>query len=84
MIYNHHLCLIDRALWPLAVKSISDWKNEYHHRCLACSVRDRYGAFFHSAKYRVSDHIRATSISDTSTLRGLLQPEPPQRLSPSP
>ena len=34
MIYNHQLCLIDRALWPFAVKSISDWKNEYHPECL--------------------------------------------------
>ena len=34
MIYNHQLCLIDRGLWPFAVKSISDWKNEYHPECL--------------------------------------------------
>jgi hypothetical protein len=30
MIYNHQLCLIDQRLWPFAVKSISDWKSEYH------------------------------------------------------
>ena len=29
-IYNHQLCVLDRSLWPFAVKSISDWKNEYH------------------------------------------------------
>jgi hypothetical protein len=28
-IYNHQLCTVDRAVWPLAVRSISDWKNEY-------------------------------------------------------
>ena len=33
MIYNHQLCLIDRRVWPFAVKSISDWKNEYHPEC---------------------------------------------------
>jgi His-Xaa-Ser system radical SAM maturase HxsC len=59
MIYNHQLCLIDRAIWPWAVKSISDWKNEYHPECLECSVRTACGGFFFSAKYRVSDNIRA-------------------------
>jgi hypothetical protein len=59
MIYNTPLCLIDRELWPFAVKSISDWKNEYHPECLSCSVREQCGGFFYSAKYRVSDHIKA-------------------------
>jgi His-Xaa-Ser system radical SAM maturase HxsC len=59
MVYNLPLCLIDRDLWPFAVKSISDWKNEYHPECLSCSVLDRCGGFFFSAKYRLSDHIRA-------------------------
>jgi His-Xaa-Ser system radical SAM maturase HxsC len=59
MIYNHQLCLIDRAAWPWAVKSISDWKNEYHPECLSCGVRDACGGFFFSSKYRVSGHIRA-------------------------
>lgn len=59
MIYNHQLCLIDRRLWPFAVKSISDWKNEYIDECRACSVADRCGGFFSSASYRMSDNIRA-------------------------
>jgi His-Xaa-Ser system radical SAM maturase HxsC len=59
MIYNHQLCLIDRELWPFAVRSISDWKNEYHPECDSCSVRERCGGFFFSAKYRVSKNIRA-------------------------
>jgi hypothetical protein len=59
MIYNHQLCLLDRRLWPLAVRSISDWKNEYHSECAACSVRSECGGFFFSAKYRMSDHIKA-------------------------
>ncbi len=33
MIYNHQLCLIPRELWPWTVRSISDWKNEYHPEC---------------------------------------------------
>lgn len=59
MIYNHQLCLIDRELWPFAVRSISDWKNEYHPECLDCSVRERCGGFFFSAKYKVSEKIKA-------------------------
>lgn len=59
MIYNHQLCLIDRHLWRFAVKSISDWKNEFHPECLRCSVQHDCGGFFYSAKYRMSDHIQA-------------------------
>jgi His-Xaa-Ser system radical SAM maturase HxsC len=59
MIYNHQLCLIPRDLWPFAVRSISDWKNEYHPECQTCSVRDQCGGFFFSAKYKVSDKIKA-------------------------
>ena len=43
MIYNHQLCLIDPRVWPFAVKSISDWKNEYHPNA-CCAVRDRAAA----------------------------------------
>jgi hypothetical protein len=59
MIYNHQLCLIPRSLWPFAVRSISDWKNEYHPECEQCSVRGDCGGFFFSAKYKVSEHIQA-------------------------
>ena len=59
MIYNHQLCLIDRATWPLAVKSISDWKNEYHPECLRCDEVNACGGFFYSAKYRMSQNIQA-------------------------
>ena len=59
MIYNHPLCLIDREIWPYTVRSISDWKNEYHPECLRCSVAHDCGGFFYSAKYRHSDHIQA-------------------------
>jgi His-Xaa-Ser system radical SAM maturase HxsC len=58
-IYNHQLCLLDRDLWPYAVQSISDWKNEYITECDGCSVRERCGGFFSSAKYRRSQNIHA-------------------------
>jgi His-Xaa-Ser system radical SAM maturase HxsC len=64
MIYNHQLCLLDRRLWSRAIRSISDWKNEYHSECLKCSVRSECGGFFFSAKYRMSDHIRAIAADD--------------------
>lgn len=57
-IYNHQLCLLDRDVWPYAVKSISDWKNEYIDECKSCSAVDRCGGFFASAKYKRSEKIR--------------------------
>jgi His-Xaa-Ser system radical SAM maturase HxsC len=62
-IYNHQLCLLDRDLWPYAVQSISDWKNEYIDECKNCGVVDRCGGFFASAKYKRSDKIRAIAAS---------------------
>ena len=59
MIYNHQLCLLEPAAWPFAVKSISDWKNDYlHDECQACSVRERCGGFFTTGT-RISEHIMA-------------------------
>ena len=57
-IYNHQLCVLDRKLWPVARKSISDWKNEYLDECGSCAVRDQCGGFFASSSLRRSDHIR--------------------------
>jgi His-Xaa-Ser system radical SAM maturase HxsC len=68
LIYNHQLCLIDRELWPFAVRSISDWKNEYHPECGGCSVREQCGGFFFSAKYRHSDKIKAVAAEDEPSL----------------
>jgi His-Xaa-Ser system radical SAM maturase HxsC len=64
MIYNHQLCLIPRHLWPFTVRSISDWKNEYHPECEHCGVRDQCGGFFFSAKYKVSENIKALPATD--------------------
>lgn len=71
LIYNHQLCLIDRELWPFAVRSISDWKNEYHPECTDCSVRERCGGFFFSAKYRHSENIKAVAAEDKPALLSL-------------
>jgi His-Xaa-Ser system radical SAM maturase HxsC len=48
-IYNTPLCLLPRRMWPLARRSISDWKNVYAPDCAPCQVRDRCSGFFKSA-----------------------------------
>jgi His-Xaa-Ser system radical SAM maturase HxsC len=73
MIYNHQLCLIDRELWPFTVRSISDWKNEYHPECMKCSIKDDCGGFFFSAKYRHSDHISAIPAEQVERAPAVLQ-----------
>jgi His-Xaa-Ser system radical SAM maturase HxsC len=72
MIYNHQLCLLDRELWSFAVRSISDWKNEYHPECERCAVVDACGGFFASARHRVSEHVRALAAGDVGRKRALL------------
>lgn len=57
-IYNHQLCVLDRRLWPLAKKSISDWKNAYLDECRGCHAQDDCGGFFASSSVRHSAHIR--------------------------
>jgi His-Xaa-Ser system radical SAM maturase HxsC len=61
-VYNHQLCITDRALWPYARKSISDWKNEYMPECEGCNAKDMCGGFFSSAKLKYSNHIKAITI----------------------
>ena len=57
-IYNHQLCVLDRRLWPYAVRSISDWKNDYLDICRSCSVRDTCGGVFTTSGNRLSEHLR--------------------------
>src|ERR1700722_3959438 len=58
-IYNHQLCVLDRRLWPYAVRSISDWKNDYLDICRTCSVRDACGGVFTTSGNRLSQHLHA-------------------------
>jgi His-Xaa-Ser system radical SAM maturase HxsC len=60
-IYNHQLCLLDPAIRRFAVKSISDWKNEYMPECDRCDLKRECGGFFSSAKLRYSNNIRPIS-----------------------
>jgi hypothetical protein len=56
-IYNHQLCVLDRRLWPYAVRSISDWKNDYLDICRSCTVRDTCGGVFSTSGNRLSKHL---------------------------
>jgi His-Xaa-Ser system radical SAM maturase HxsC len=60
-IYNHQLCVLDRRLWPYAVRSISDWKNDYLDICRPCSVRDACGGVFTTSGNHLSQHLRPLS-----------------------
>lgn len=54
-LFNHQLCTLLPALRPYAVKSISDWKNEYVLECLNCAQRSsNCGGFFSSSNFRRS------------------------------
>jgi His-Xaa-Ser system radical SAM maturase HxsC len=56
-IYNHQLCVIDESLWPAAVQSISDWKNNYPDLCDPCVVKDRCAGVFTTSGSRLSPHL---------------------------
>ncbi len=56
-VYNHQLCLLDPAVWPIARRSISDWKNEFIPECDGCRLRGECGGFFSSAIHKRSSHI---------------------------
>jgi len=58
-IYNHQLCVLERRLWPYAVRSISDWKNDYLDICQSCSVHDACGGVFTTSGNRLSQHLHA-------------------------
>jgi hypothetical protein len=57
-IYNHQLCVLDRRLWPYAVPSISDWKNDYLNICGTCSARHACGGVFITSGNRLSKHLQ--------------------------
>jgi His-Xaa-Ser system radical SAM maturase HxsC len=40
ILMNLPLCSIDHRLWPLAHRSISDWKNVYALECEGCAVKE--------------------------------------------
>lgn len=43
---NAPLCALPRTLWPVASRSISDWKNVYASECDRCTVKARCAGLF--------------------------------------
>lgn len=65
-IYNHQLCVLDRRLWPYAVRSISDWKNDYLEICDGCAVRQECGGVFSTSGSRLSRHLQTLTAEPGS------------------
>jgi His-Xaa-Ser system radical SAM maturase HxsC len=77
-IYNHQLCTLDRRMWRFAVKSISDWKNEFLAECKVCGVRPECGGFFASAKRRRSAYIHPLGVAGEPLANGSLAEATPE------
>lgn len=58
-IYNLPRCILQRALWPFAVQSISDWKNNYLASCKGCVEMTNCSGFFSTGRPRYSRGVRA-------------------------
>ena len=58
-LYNHPLCVIPEPVRRFAVKSISDWKNDFINECQNCNSRQECGGFFSSNLTKTSAHIKA-------------------------
>lgn len=57
VVMNHQLCVTEPAIWPITVRSISDYKNMYLPVCDSCNKRTECTGFFASAKSRHSTRI---------------------------
>ena len=69
-IYNHQLCVLDEQLWPFAVRSISDWKNDYLDLCHNCSARTACGGVFTTSGTRLSKRLHPIIARDPSAGSG--------------
>ncbi len=56
-VYNLQRCVLDKSVWPFAVRSISDWKNSYLEECENCIEKTRCSGFFSSGRPRYSTAI---------------------------
>ena len=57
-IFNHQLCTLNSDVYEFAVKSISDWKNDFLPNCGNCKKKLECGGFFSSQLLRPSEHIK--------------------------
>ena len=61
-VYNLPLCVLARSVWPYAIQSISDWKNDYVEECTRCVERKHCSGFFTTGRPRYSRGIKAISL----------------------
>jgi His-Xaa-Ser system radical SAM maturase HxsC len=57
-VYNLPLCVLDPAVRPFSVQSISDWKNAYAPECDGCTARNVCAGFFSTGRPKFSRAIR--------------------------
>jgi His-Xaa-Ser system radical SAM maturase HxsC len=72
-VYNLQRCVLAPSVWPFAVRSISDWKNDYVPECDECSEKDQCSGFFSSGRPRYSrgiSAIRREIVSAVASVRG--------------
>lgn len=53
-VYNLPLCVLDQAVRPYSIQSISDWKNAYAPECQACSAKSACAGFFSTGRPKFS------------------------------
>jgi His-Xaa-Ser system radical SAM maturase HxsC len=58
MVYNLPLCILGEKSQQHAVKSISDWKNEYLDECSECVKKSECCGFFFSTKHHYKNIIK--------------------------
>lgn len=62
MVYNLPLCILGKQSQNHAVRSISDWKNEYLPECDSCTKRTECCGFFFSTKQHYANLIKPFKI----------------------
>ncbi len=58
-IYNLPKCVLPKSVWPHAVQSISDWKNNFVEECNRCDEKETCSGFFTTGRPRFSRGVRA-------------------------
>ena len=75
-IYNLPKCVLPRSVWPYAVQSISDWKNDFVEECTRCDEKSSCSGFFTTGRPRFSRGISAIMSEPPVVSRGGLAGTP--------
>ena len=57
-LYNFPLCMVGEGYWPIAAKSISEYKIQYSKGCEGCTVKEICGGFFGSTLHLMKPPVR--------------------------